>query len=258
MPLFDPTANAKVADLAAVAGDFQWMYAKGDDGSYAYKAEDPAVKAATSVISGLKSSLNKARLELDAAKKTVIDLAPLKDFGATPDEIATNFLEQKTKLEGQIKSVNVGQIREGITKELQPKIDAATLKANNYGNQLYRMLVVAEATTAIAAEGGTAELLLPFVQQQVKVVEDAAGVLAARVVDAQGNVRFSGAAEMTIADLIKEFKANERLGGAFASSAPRGTGMKPGSQERTAATTSANGQKSANQKIADGLAKLRK
>lgn len=84
------------------------------------------------------------------------------------------------------------------------------------------------ALAALAGHTDAPELLLPHVLTQLRVVEDPSDPIGFRtvVVDAKGNTRIANAtgADMTIADLVKEMKANKTFAVAFKGSGASGSG----------------------------------
>lgn len=256
MELYDPTANATVADIATVPADFRFMYKAGENGQHTLDAENPAVKSSMAIFGSLKGALTKARNDLKGVQK--VDLSALSDYGNDPASIAAKFKEKTEGLESQIKQVNIPKIKEGVEQEWKPKLQAALDRGKGLESQLYNTLVVNEATAALSAAKGEIDLLMPFVREQVRQVE-IEGRMFAHVVDGKGETRYNGAgAPMTIRELIAEMKGNEKFGKLFSSDAPSGGGTKPGAPARkqNANNTAAAGEMSSTQKIAAGLKAL--
>lgn len=254
---FDPAANPKLANLDNVPADLRYCY-KQDGDSFVIDSESPAVKSSLSIIKGLRVALNNARKDAQANK---VDLTPLGDYGATPAEIAQKIKEQKEALESQIKGLDINKIKGDLAKEYTGKVDSATKRAAALQEQLYSVLVVGDASQALAAAGAKVKLAMPFVQKQVKVVE-ANGNFTVRVVDNEGDVRISGVTgePMTIKELIDEMKSNEEYGVLFPSEVPAGAGIKPGTTGRNVAAEAARNRTdrasmSPTEKISAGLTK---
>lgn len=225
---FDFATNTSVPTLDKVPQDFRGLY-KQDGDKFVLDADNAAVKSAVSAITGLNNALKAARKE----KAPTVDLAPLSEFGADPVAIKTKFNQTISDLTEQIKGVNIPKITEGIANEWKGKVDAAQTEGKALEGQLYEELVTSRATTAIAAEKGDVELLMPFVTKQVKTTR-VNGKLAVQVVDGAGDVRFSGVTgqPMTVTELIKEMKGQERYGRLFNSESPRGGGSLPSTTSR--------------------------
>lgn len=267
MELYDPQANATVADINTVPTDFRFMYKDNGGGAHVLDAENPAVQSSMRVFSSLKGALSRARTDARTAKEGKIDLTPLSEYGSTPADILAAFQQKTTDLSNQIKSVNVEKLKESIGKEFEPKITAATQRAKALEAQLYQTLVVGEAAAAIADAKGIPELITPFIQQLVKVAE-IDGKFVVQVVDGAGEVRYSGAAPMGIKELVAEMKTNARYARLFESEAPNGGGangknqqqqQRPGAPRQQAPVNNGQGdQRSPTAKIAAGLSQMGK
>lgn len=259
---FDFATSAKVADLSKVPADFHPLYKKAETegGGFILDSDNPQVKSAVSAISGLNNALKAARAEAKN-KPAAVDLTLLKDFGGTPEEIKTAVDAKLASLEGQIKGVNIDKIKADLAAEYSKTNETTTNRAKALEGQLYKTLVIGAATGAIADEKGDTELLMPFVQKHVKTV-DSNGEYQVAVVDQAGDIRYSGVTgnPMTVRELVKEMKTQDRYAKLFASEAPNGGGTPPGSTSRRPAN---QGQQdrfvrqdmSAAQKIASGLRK---
>lgn len=244
---FSFSDNTKVADINKIPQDFRGLY-KQDGESFVLDAENPTVKSAVSAITGLNSALKAARAEAKN-KGTTVDLTPLKEFGATPEEIRAKINENIAALNEQIKGVNVEKIKQDLAKEYSGKIEQETGRSKALEGQLFDTLVVGAAATAIASEKGDVELLMPFIRNQVKTTVDPKGKYHVQVVDQAGDVRYSGVtgAPMSLQELVREAKANDKYAKLFASEAANGGGAKPG----TSAFRPNNAAQVANRQISD-------
>lgn len=243
-----------VDDINKVPEQFRGIYEETGDGTFA-PAE--AFKGVTEALTGLNRSLKAARAEAKA--KPSIDLSPLADFGSTPEEIKAAFDEklggmQNELAKGDAAKLNLDKVRQELAEAHSKELTKASARAEALQTQLYSVLVENEATTAIAEMKGVPELLLPFVKNQVKVL-DQDGQFNVFVVDAQGDQRYSGVTgqPMTIRELIAEMKTNEKFGRLFESETPDGGGMPPRGGIVPPRPNSA--PKTATEKIASGLAK---
>lgn len=171
--------------------------------------------------------LKKANDESAARRK---ELEPFKKLGKTEEEIR-QLIEAAEKAE-EIKAKRAGdfeKLRESMTaehaKQLKAKEDALAKK----DKAIERYLIDAQATAALAAAKGSADLLLPHVQRATKVFEEENGDYVVKVIDAKGEPRFNGKGEpMSIADLVSEMRQSESFGRAFEGSGQTGSGMRPG------------------------------
>lgn len=243
-----------VDSIDKVPEQFRGIYKQGDDGKF---VPDEAYKGIVEAVTGLNRSLKAARAEAKA--KTSVDLTPLADFGATPEEIKANITAKLTELQNELAKggeakLNLDKVRQELADAHAKELKKAGARAEALQNQLYGLLVENAATAAVAELKGVPELLLPFIKNQVKVVEQD-GEFKVFVVDAQGDQRYSGVTgqPMTIKELVAEMKANEKFGRLFESEAPAGGGMPP----RGGSTPPRQPGRvlSANEKIAAGLAK---
>ena len=243
-----------VDSIDKVPEQFRGIYKQGDDGKF---VPDEAHKGIVEAVTGLNRSLKAARAEAKA--KTPVDLSPLSDFGKTPEEIKAGIQTKIKELQDQLAAggeakLNLDKVRSDLAAAHAKDLEKTNARATALQNQLYGLLVENAATAAVAELKGVPELLLPFIKNQVKVVEQD-GEFKVFVVDGAGDQRYSGVTgqPMTIKELVAEMKANEKFGRLFESEAPAGGGMPP----RGGQTPPRQQGKTltANEKIAAGLAK---
>lgn len=176
--------------------------------------------------SGLKSALQKERKDREAKEKQVKSWERL---GKTPEEIE-ELLEAQRKAE-EDKATKAGEwdkLRAQMNDKHQQELKAREDKLSAMQGALSKHLVDAAATSAIAAEKGVPDLLLPHVQRHVRVVEED-GEYVVKVVDAKGDPRVDGKGNpLSITDLVKEMKGSEIFGRAFEASGQSGSGKQPG------------------------------
>lgn len=212
-------------DLARVPEAFRGMYAAEPNDEGKYVVAEQLAPVSTAVV-GLNKALKAARAE---AKAKNIDLSPLNEFGETPEEIKQNIQAKLDELaDAKGAKVDIDKIKQDLARGHSKELEKHQTRTQALQNQLYETLVKNEAISAITDAKGIPELLLPYVSNQVKVVEED-GKFQPYVVDNAGDVRYSGVTgqPMTIRELVSELKANEKLGRAFESEAPRGGGMNP-------------------------------
>lgn len=244
-----------VESIDKVPEQFRPIYGQGTDGKFAIKDEFKGIGAA---VIGLNNANKAARLDAETFKKKVVDLSPLAEFGADPATIKATFdqrvLELTTK--GGDKAAAVEQVRKEMGTAHANALAAEQQKTNAYKGQLHTILVKNEALTSIAEAKGVAELLMPFIETQVRVAE-ADGQFTVQVVDAKGEPRYSNVTGqlMTIKELVATMKADAKYGRLFESDQQGGGGgggTPPGSTRRQ--PTPQQGELSPNDKIAKGLA----
>lgn len=171
---------------------------------------------------GLKTALQKER-------KTASDLEKQtkawKSIGKTPEEIAelieAQEVRERTEAErrGDFDKI-LAQVNEKNAKLLEAERTEKESLRSKYKSEV----IDREAISAIAAERGSPELLLPIVQKFIKVDDND----NALVVDAKGDPRVGAKGEpMTISDLVKEMRASDVYGRAFEGSGQSGSGTRP-------------------------------
>ncbi len=153
-----------VDSLDKVPEQFRAIYTEGSDGKFV-PAE--AHRGVVEAVTGLNRSLKAARLE--AKGRTAVDLSPLADFGATPEEIKTAINEKLTSLQNELAKggeakLNLDKVRQELADAHAKDLKKAGARAEALQNQLYGLLVENSATAAVAELKGVPELLLPFIK----------------------------------------------------------------------------------------------
>lgn len=245
-----------VASSDAIPEQFRSLYDKKGE-QFVLKKEDPTIKGALEAMAGLTKSIKAARAEADAAKKGKIDLAALKDFGETPEAILTSFNAKLQGLQDELAKgskakIDLDSLRADLTKAHKTEIEKYVARNTGLQNQLFTLLVENNAKTAIVNLKGDMDLLMPFVKDRVRAVEED-GQIKVYVVGESGERRYGATGQdMTIAELVSEMKGSQRFAKLFESEAPRGGGAPPsGPTGRRAASNQAD--MTANQKIAAAL-----
>lgn len=244
----------EVESLEKVPEQFRPVYAEREDGKFA-PSED--YRGVVDALIGLNKSLKAARAE--AKNKRDVDLSPLHDFGQDPGEIRQNIESKLKELQDELAKggdakLNLDKVREELAQGHKKELEKYQARSEALQNQLFRQLGENAAKSAIVELKGEPELLMPFVLQQLKPVEED-GEYKVYVIDAAGDRRYSGVTgqPMTPKELIAEMKANEKYGRLFESEAGAGGGMPPGAGRKAPAPTGRT--LSANEKIAAGLTK---
>lgn len=251
---------AEVVDsVDAIPEQFRPLYAQGQEGKYEL-VKDEKVLGARQALLGLNTALKAARTENKALKGNKIDLSGLAEFGESSTDIVTNVQNKIKELNEQLANgtkVNPEKIKNELQAGFAAEREKLTKRTEALQNQLHTLMVDNAATSAIAELKGIPDLLLPFVRNQVKVVEED-GQLAVKVVDAQNDVRYSTVTgqPMSIKELVQSMKADAKYGRLFDSEAPQGGGQQPGAGQRRSNAT--QGEKSPTQKIAAGIAARRR
>lgn len=246
--------NAPQESIDKVPEQFRPIFAQGEDGKFKV---DPKFTGVASAIVGFNKSNQALREELKGKKS--VDLSPLAEFGNDPATIKANFDARVAELvaKGGDAAKAVERVRSEMSAAHKAALDAANANGSRYQNLLHTHLVRSEALAAISAEKGVAELLMPFIQNQVKVTE-VDGRFSVVVLDDKGEPRYSGltGAPMTLAELVKGMKADPKFGRLFESDQQGGGGgMQPGAGRRGNPNVNDGTEKTAANKIRDGLAK---
>src|SRR5690606_7438402 len=99
-----------------------------------------------------------------------------------------------------------------------------------------RLLIDAEATSALAEAKGSVDLLLPHIRNAARVVEREDGSFGVEIASKEGGPRVNGSGQnMTIKELVQEMRQSEVFGRAFDASGQSGTGKVPGATGGTGA-----------------------
>lgn len=251
--------NQVVDTIDKVPEEFRGLY-KETDGKFKLDSENPIVNTFVSTHSKLSKALEAER----KMTKKGPDLSGLKDYGSTVEEIAANVakkIEEASTGADKDAQKNLEKIKATLAEAHTKALGEKDTTIQGLTGQLYTLLVENSATAAISEHKGVPELLMPFIKNQIKVIT-VDGKQIPRVVDAQGDIRYSGATgePMTIGELVKEMKANEKFARLFESDAPSGGGTRPGSaSNKTGATTNpvkTSAEKSSVDKISAGLSRM--
>lgn len=249
-----------VESLDKVPEKFRVLYGQqaGDDGKF--KVADNYAPIAES-INGFNTTTKTLRQQL---KDKNVDLSALAEYGDSPADIAVK-VKEAIEAAGASKNQDVQKqiegVKNGLTEAHKKELEKASTRNQALQNQLYGLMVENSATAAVAELKGLPDLLMPFIKQQVKVVEED-GQFKVTVIDAQGEVRYgSTGSPMTIKELVTEMKANEKYGRLFESEQQPdrgGGGFRPGAGKQPNAGRQPAAERSPNDKIAAGLAKMRR
>lgn len=227
---FDFEQNTTVDSLEKVPAEFQSVYQKGDAGYVI----NPAFSGLITAFSGMSKTVKATRDENKGWKQKygTVDLTPLAAYGATTTEIAENFGKKIDEIRSELSQggkLNIDKVKDELTKGFQTELGKKDAAVKKMEASLNKYLVNAAATAAIAGHKGVPELLLPHIQQQVRVVPDGDDYRVV-VVDKDGDARISSLTgkEMTIEDLVKEMKGSAVFGRAFESETKSGGGTSPG------------------------------
>jgi hypothetical protein len=196
------------------------------DGKFVFEGETSTeIAALKTALHAERTSGGTTKSELDKLKKQIegLDLDKAKQLLSDAEKLEAEKL--KAKGDWETREANLKkQIEDQYAKQIDPlKTENERLKA-----AVEKHLKVAKATAAIAAAGGSSDLLLPHVLQQVTVIEEN-GEYVDRVIDGAKNVRIGDAkgTPMTVAQLVEEMGKNPVFAPAFRASGAGGSGAGP-------------------------------
>lgn len=261
---FDFQANREVEDINKITEDFRPFYKEKDDGTGWVLSDDPQVQSAVKVISGLFKTVSDTRRERDTFRGRAVDLGPLSEFGQTPDEIAEavrNRIEEARSAGRTDEDLQAAQDR--LRRELQSGHDSEKTKWTERERFLVSEIEKLTLDTALDAALGDRAVSRPVAKKVLRDFLKAepdpeTGTYRTIVPDERGDPRrrVSDGQLFTAEDLVKECMDREDFQILFKSEAPNGSGSKPGSsQRRVPSGIDPNRQKSAHEKIRDGLSK---
>lgn len=258
--MFDFESNQTLTadQIGTVPSDFRPFYSEKPDaeGKFTLRSDDPVVSSAVRTISGLGKALGSERKITEKLKGTKIDLTPLAEFGATPEEIRTAIDTRLTEAK-KGSGVNVEKIKEDLGKAYADRIKASDTRAETLQNQLHGLLVDNEVSKALAGKAATpktVEMLMPYIRQNIRVVEED-GKVQVFVVDSAGDKKFSPTtgSPMTVGELVEAMSKDKDFAPFFASTTPAGM-PGPGRTNQPAGRQTNPGELSAHEKIKAGLA----
>lgn len=233
--MWDFESNTEVAAdaVGTIPAQFRPFYSPtpNADGKLTLRLDDVVVKGAVEAVSGLGKALGSERKLTAELKKGKVDLSALADFGATPEEIKA-AVDAQLAAAKKGSGINPEKIREEVAKGFAEKLTGAEQRALALQTQLHTMLVDRDAVSALTGKAVDPDLALPFVKQQIKVVEED-GKVGVLVVDAAGDRRYSTVTgqPMTVAELVGEMQGNPKYAPLFASTKPSGI-PGPGNTQR--------------------------
>jgi hypothetical protein len=172
-------------------------------------------------VSGLRSALENTKAELTSSAAA---LEGFKGLDAKAVRARLKRLEDLEKIDPQSEADRLAEIKAGakieeITKGHEKEVAKQTKRNAVLQSEIERLVIDNAASTAIAAQRGDPDLLLPFVRGRLRVVESEDGRFSVQVLNEQGNQKYTvkdnKAVESSVEDLISEFKINPKYGRLF-------------------------------------------
>lgn len=267
---FEFNLDAPMEKLDDVPKHFHHMFEQGDDGYALTEKSRPVAEQINALGANLKSSRKVKKEVSDESatrrqKLTLIETA-LKESGFDGEELTAESINEFISGLGKASKADKDAIRESLNKQKtemeRSKSEAISAKdeeIKGMQGSLERYLLTSSATSAIAAQKGDPELLMPFVRQQTKVVKLDNGDYAARVVDADGEIRYNGKGNpMEVSELVESMKADAKYGRLFDADVPSGGGTPPTKKAVAPGAKEDMSDAAPVSKIAAGLQKLKR
>lgn len=249
----------EVDSVDTVPENLRTLYAEAN-GKYAIPEN---LRPVADAITGLFSANTKIRDENKGLmKKAQIDLSGLEDFGEDLPTIKEKLKARLEELEtaaaaGKEGKLNVDKVRQEMKAAMDKAVADERKVQDALRGTVHKYLVTSGASEALAAEEAIVELAMPFVERQIKVVEQD-GEFKAVVVDKDGDPRISGGTgqPMTIKELVREMKAQDTFKPLFKSDVKGGGGARSG--QTGAKPAQVQGDASPMDRIKAGLAARRR
>ena len=218
----------------AIPENLRAVYQPVDGAEGTYQIPE-SMRAVADAITGLFQANTKIRGEnKDLAKRGTVDLSGWEDFGEDLPTIKEKIKARMEELEtaaaaGKEGKINVDKVRVEMKAANDKALEGERKVSDALRGTVHKYLVTSGASAALAAENGLVDLAMPFVQNQVKVMEQD-GEFIAVVVDSDGDPRISGGTgqPMTLRELVREMKGQEKFAPLFKSEAKSGVGAVPG------------------------------
>ncbi len=249
--------KAVLANLDGLAENVANEYTKNEDDDKFYLDVDPVEGYALEDVAGLKNTLSGVQKERKEARDKLkkfegLDPAKAKEALARVEEMSEWTPDEKVKQQ-------MADAAKQLTDKHAGELTAAEAKAAKAQTQLGSLLVNGAAMAALAKHSlvkGGAELLMPHIANQVRLVETESGELAPRVFTADGVERISlkqnsGSTPMGVEELVDTMKESDAFALAFAGSGASGSGASTSGPPATPPTDRTG--MSSSQKIAEGL-----
>lgn len=237
---FDFNANRTVEKIDVVPEDFRPFYVESSDGSGFTLADSPQVASAVKVISGLYKTVSNTRKEADDLRGQSVDLSPLKDYGDTPEEIATAFTAKIEEIKKSGKSN--ADVEDQLNKLRRDLTDVHTAEKTKWGEretglikQIRNLLVDNVINEALGDSAVSPKMARRVISDFVDIEADENGNFRTIVKDAENGGARKNVTDgqlFTVEDLVKELKGHDDYKPLFKSDAPKGSGSRPGAPSR--------------------------
>lgn len=264
MPDFVFDTQKPVENLDDVPKNFHHMYSEGDDG-FALSDESRSVAETINALgANLKNSRTTKKSVSDESAARRLRLGVFEGAFTTAgfdgedfsEEAVGGFLTGLTTKAGEGADIQerLNSQKSEMTRSHTAALATKDTELGGMRKSLDKYLLSSQATSAIAAEKGVPDLLMPFVMQQSKVQKLENGDYVARVLDDAGEVRYNGNGDpMTVGQLVKSMKDDEKYGRLFDAETTTGGGTKTSPKPIGKVNTNDTGDKTSLGKISAGL-----
>lgn len=217
--MFDfPTS---VDSLDAVPEGYRPLYAEGEGG---FRLDDALARRLD--VSGLTSALEKER---KGAREAERQLRAWTALGRAPEELAELLAAQDAALAREAERKGEWDtLKAQLAARHQAEIAARDAALARLRGSVERQLVDAAASAELAAQRGAVALLLPHLRASLRLVEEADGTLAVRVVDGEGTPRSDARGQpLAVKELVAEMRQSDAFARAFDGAGTTGSGTPP-------------------------------
>lgn len=210
----------------------------------------PEFSDATKAFDNLNKALSNARKAEREMRRE--KLGSWLELGETPDSVRAEIEELRAQIKDGSKSgVNMDKMKKEFEAAKKAILDEADAEKKTMLSSLEMHMVKGQAASAIAAEKGDVELLLPHVLKSTKLVNES-GDWQVRVIDTAGDPRGDGKGGfMSVPDLVREMKTS--YGRAFDAEDRAGAGTGSNGRDSGRPVPDRSGNRSPVDKIRSGL-----
>lgn len=183
------------------------------------------------IAPGLKSALEKEKEERRIKAEIA---AKYSDLGLPPERLKSLVEDYNSKVEEAKKKIDP-QLLADMQEQARLRQQTWESEKTSLVSQLEALTVDRELNDAIAAEGGNAVLLKPYLKQYVRLVKEGDAHVV-RVVKSDGSPRIGDAEgnPMSIRQLVSSLKTDDQFKGAFSATVLQGAGTEPGDTRKAA------------------------
>lgn len=258
-----------IASLDAVPDDLKHFYASGDGGYRVTANMAGAAKRINGLTGNLKTertSKTNANREAGASRLTskgftdlVAGISDLPEDKRNPEGLKAYLDDLATKATaGGRKGEEAARALEAVKQEMNRSHTTALAakdgELQGMQGSLFKYMVGDVANTALAEHKGNPLFLRPHIDKNTKVVKNDKGDYDVRVLDDKGEIRYNGEGNpMTVPEYVAVLKKDDRFAAAFEGRVASGGGNQSSKKTNEKQGNAAGGEKSANDKIRDGL-----